>query len=561
MHWRMGEQRLRRVLGVVASFAMVAAAAATAGWAEDWRPEDASIAAVVDHHVDGRLGRAGVRAAPEADDATLVRRLTLDLAGRIPTPAEVRAYVASADPDKRARLVDRLLASPGFARQQADAFDAMLMAGVQGSVREYLARAFGEGRPWDQVFRELLLADESAPGRKGTAEFVKTRARDLDRLTSDVSTLFFGVNVSCAKCHDHPRVDGWTQDLFYGMKSFLGRTFLNAGFVGEHDYGNVTYKTTEGEERRARFRFLNGREVAMPGGDEPTAEVRKEEKRLLAEAKAKKVPPPPPRSSARARLVEVALEPDARDYFARAVVNRLWHRYFGVGLVMPLDQMHAENPPSHPELLDRLARDLVAHGYDLRRLIRGLVLSRAYARSSRWEPESTSASASAPGEDNGPDPRLFAVSALRPLSPLQMALSMWLATSDPAGLPDDPDDPALEAKVAAMEGRARALAVALARPGEDYQIGAPEALLLSNGAALGELLADGGDRLVGRLARIDDRRERIDLAVRSILSRPPDDEEVALLDAYLDGHEDRAVEGCRQLVWALLTGSEFRFNH
>jgi hypothetical protein len=347
------------------------------------------------------------------------------------------------------------------------------------------------------------------------------------------------------------------------MKSFVGRTFLNGNFLGEHDYGGVTYKTTEGEERKARFRFLDGREVDVPGGDEPTADGRKEEKRRLAEAKAKKVPPPAPRASARAKLVEVALEPGSRDYLARAIVNRLWHRYFGVGLVMPLDQMHAANPPSHPELLDRLARDLVAHDYDLRRLIRGLVLSRAYARASRLEPESAadSASESESDEGKGPDPRLFATAALRPMSPSQLALSMVLATADPAGLPDDPGDPAPEAKVASLEGRARALAGALARPGEDYQIGAPEALLFSNGAAPGELLADGDGRLVGRLAKITDRRERIDLAYRSILSRPPDAEEVALLDAFLADREDRPAEACRQLVWSLLTGSEFRFNH
>jgi hypothetical protein len=135
---------------------------------------------------------------------------------------------------------------------------------------------------------------------------------------------------------------------------------------------------------------------------------------------------------------------------------------------------------------------------------------------------------------------------------------MWVATTDPASLPDDPGT---DARIDALEGRARTLATAIARPGEDYQIGASEALLLSNGAPLADLLADGPDRLVARLARVEDRRERIDLAVRNILSRPPDDDEVALLDAYLAGREDRPVEACRQLVWSLLTGSEFRFNY
>ena len=541
---------LRRVLAMVVGLS----AAVLSAWAEipaeDWLTTERSIAEVVDHYLDLRLEKAAVQAAPESDDATLLRRLMLDLVGRIPTAAEVRTYVDATDPDKRARLVDRLIATPGFARHQADAFDALLMVGVKGSLREYLARAFGEGRTWDEIFRTLLVADEAAPDRKGTAEFVKARAKDLDRLTSDVSSIFFGVNVSCSKCHDHPRVQDWKQDQFYGMKSFLGRTFMSGKFLGERDYGVVTFKTTAGVEREAKFLFLNGRAVEMPGLAEPPAEERKEEKRRLAEAKKKNEPPPPPKSSARARLVEVALEPDARDFFARAIVNRLWHRYYGIGLVMPLDQMHTENPPSHPELLSWLARDLIEHRYDLRRLIRGLVLSRAYSRSSRWD-----------GESEVPDPRLFAVAAVRPLSPMQMATSMWVATTDPTSFADLASPEALDPKIEALEGRARALATAIARPGEDYQIGASEALLLSNGAPLGDLLADGGDRLVGRLVRIADCRQQIDLAVRNVLSRAPDDDEVALLDAYLTERADRPAEGCRQLIWSLLTSSEFRFNH
>jgi len=318
-------------------------------------------------------------------------------------------------------------------------------------------------------------------------------------------------------------------------------------------------------ERQAKFLFLNGRTVEMPGLAEPPAEVRKEEKRRLAEAKAKNEPPPPPKSSARARLAEVALEPDARDFFARAIVNRLWHRYFGVGLVMPLDQMHSENRPSHPELLAWLARDLIEHRYDLRRLIRGLVLSQAYSRSSRWEPEpkpkSEAAEDTSTTKAEAPDPRLFAVAAVRPLSPMQLATSMWVATTDPTSIADLASPEALDPKVAAFEGRARGLANAIARPGEDYQIGASEALLLSNGGSLGDLLAEGGDRLIGRLVRMTDRRQQIELAVRNVLSRDPDPEEIALLDAYLAERADRPVEGCRQLLWSLLTSSEFRFNY
>jgi hypothetical protein len=527
-------------------------ALAVAGWvsaAETLLPADRRVDEVVDHYIDARLANEKVQPAPRADDATLVRRLTLDLDGRIPTEAEARAFVESTDPDKAIKLVDRLMTGPGFTRHQADTFDAMIMAGTRGDLREFLTRAFGENRPWDQVFRELLVADESDAARKGSAAFVKSRVKDLDRLTSDVSSVFFGVNVSCAKCHDHPKVKDWKQDHYYGMKSFLGRTYEAGSFVGERDYGMIKFKTTDGEERKAKFMFLTGRVVDVPGGEQPSKEAREADKKPRTAARKNQTPPTPPKVSARAKLVEVALEPGEREFFARAIVNRTWNRFFGAGLVMPLDQMHSQNPPSHPELLQWLARDMIDHRYDLRRLIRGLVLSRAYARSSRSE-------AAEP-----PSPRLFAVAAVRPLTPVQLATSMWVGTTDPARLPADAPPDAHDRAIEALANRARTLAGAIARPGDEYQIGASEALLMSNSDRLKELLADGGDRLVGRLMRIADRRARVALAVRAILSRPADEEEIALLSKVFDGYKEPSPDRCRQLVWVLLTCAEFRFNY
>ncbi len=536
------------LLRVILAIFVLASVPAPASGA-DLLPPDRPIEEAVDHYIKERLAGEGLPVAPSADDATLIRRLTLDLIGRISTAAETESYVESTEPDKRARLVDRLMVSPGFVRHQADGFEAMLMTGTRGELRAYLGLAFAENRPWDVVFRDLMLGDESGPGRKGASGFLKARAKDLDRLTSDVSSVFFGVDVSCAKCHDHPKVVDWKQDHYYGMKSFLDRTIEVGKFVGEREYGTVKFETTAGEERRAKFMFLTGRVVEVAGAEEPSKEAKQEEKRRLDEAKKKKEPPPPPQVSARAKLVEVALEPGERDFFARSIANRLWDRFFGVGLVMPLDQMHSENPPSHPDLLAWLARDTIEHRYDLRRLIRGLVRSRAYARASLWE------------SAEAPSPRLFAVAAVRPLTPLQLAASMWVATTDPASLSDDPNREEYGRKAEDLSGRGRSLASAFARPGEDYQIGVSEALLMSNSDRLKDLLADGDDRLVGRLAKIADRRERVHLAVRTILSRPANDEEMALLGDFLASHEDRPVEGCRQLVWALLMGAEFRFNH
>jgi len=533
------------------AFALFVATAAGRPRAEtaDLLPPDRPIEEVVDHYVDAGLNEEKVTPAPAADDANLIRRLTLDLAGRVPTAAEVREYVDSTDPDKRTELVDRLMASPGFVRHQVNELDALLMAGTRGSLREYLKTAVQADRSWDQIFRDVVLADESDASRKGSAGFLKQRAKDLDRMTSDVSSTFFGVNVSCAKCHDHPRVRDWKQDHFYGMKSFLSRTFEAGEFMGERDYGVVKFKTTEGQEKQAKFMFLTGKTVDVPESKEPSKDDQKKERKELEEAKKKKVAPPRPALSVRAKLVEVALQPGERDFFARAIVNRVWHRLLGHGLVMPLDQMHSENPPSHPELLEWLARDTAEHGYNLRRLTRGLVLSRAYARTSRWEG----------GEP--PRPSLFAVANVRPLTPAQLAASMWLAATDPVTLSPGLKPEDFDKRVEGLEGRAQGLATAIARPGEEYSIGVSEALLMSNSDRLKELLAEGPDRLVTRLLETKDRGERVELAVRNVLSRAPGDDEGSVLGEFLAGHEDRPVEGCRQLIWALLTSAEFRFNY
>src|SRR5262249_38023537 len=129
----------------------------------DLLPPDKPIPEVVDHYIDAALKEAGITPAPQADDATLVRRITLDLVGRIPSAAEVQAYIGSTDPDKRVQLVDRLMASPGFQRHQVNEFDAMLMAGTRASLRDYLTRALEEDRSWAVIFRELMKADESNP--------------------------------------------------------------------------------------------------------------------------------------------------------------------------------------------------------------------------------------------------------------------------------------------------------------------------------------------------------------------------------------------------------------
>ena len=297
-----------------------------AGWSASTRGDDAipaerPIEEVVDRFVDAKLSDAGAEPAPQADDATLIRRLTLDLVGRVPTSTEAQAFLASNHETKRVALVDRLLRSKGFVGQQASELDTMLTDG-EGSIADYLRAAVGENRPWDRIFREILLADRVGDATKEADAFIKARARDIDRLTNDVSVRFFGINVSCAQCHDHPYTE-WTQDHYYGMKAFFNRTFENGGFVNERRYGLVSYKTKTGESRTVPPRFLVGKPLVEPESKEPSAKEQAEEEKLLEELGEQRKPWPRPQYSRRARLVEEGLKSGQVEYFARAIVNRV----------------------------------------------------------------------------------------------------------------------------------------------------------------------------------------------------------------------------------------------
>ena len=522
--------------------------------AEELPPPDRPIEEVVDALVDAGIAAAGKTAAPTANDSEFIRRVTLDLAGRIPTVPEVRSFVESAEQDKKTRLIDRLLSSPDFAYHLRNEYDALLMAGKgEGEWRDWLLKAFQEDRRWPQLFREIILPREDQPELKAAAQFLKSRAANVDDMTNDTSRLFFGVSINCAKCHDHPLVPDWAQDHYFGMASFFNRTYLTKKrFLAEREEGNLKFRTTAGEEKQARLIFLTSAEIG-----EPSLAEKSDAERQAAEEKQKadnerETPPEPALYSRRAQLVEVALRPDPNGFFPRAFVNRLWARLFGQGLVAPLDQMHSENPPSHPELLAWLARDAEAHNYDVRRLVRGLVLSRAYGRSSRWEQSS-----------ERPSERLFAVAAVKPLTPMQFALSLAVATANPADLAQRQEKPEeWSGRRRDLENQAQGLAHQLEIPAENFQIGVGEALLFSNGAQIeSDYLRDSADRLVGALKSTDDRGQLIRSLFVAVLSREPQAEEIESCTKYLEVRQDRPVAALQQLVWALVTSSEFRFNY
>ena len=510
-----------------------------------------SIEAVIDEQIAAKLKAEGIAPAVQAGDAALIRRLTLDLVGRIPTPVEVDAYVNSKDPIKRAQLVDRLIASPDFARFQAIQFEVMLseQAGKSG-LQDYLKLAMQDNRPWDAIFRDLMLPDENDPKKKGATNYLRPKLTDLDKLTADVSVAFFGVNVSCAQCHDHPNVKDWTQEHFYGLKGFFARSYDASGFLGEREAGLVKYKPTKGPEVKAKLMFLTGANVESKTIRELDKDEQKKDKESIDKAKAEKKAPPAPAFSARAELVKLALQPKESAFFAKSIANRLWHRYLGYGLVTPLDQMHSENESSHPELLEALAERMKAAKYDLKVLTRGIVLSQAYSRASVYESESQ------------PLASTFAVARLKALTPQQLASSLKIASTDPRQFENlKPDE--FEKKIEQIEQSARGFASLIAQPGVDnFQIGVSEALLFSNSDRIQkEFLTDGAGTLLARAKAEANPTAIGKLMVQSVFGRAITETESKAFTAFLAGRADRLAEANRQLLWALLASPEFRFNH
>lgn len=532
--------RLRRLRPVPSGLSLaLGAALAFVAIADDVRAVDAdgvrSTVERVDALMTSHWTANGVPTAAACDDATFLRRVTLDLIGRIPTVDELDAFLKDGAADKRSKRIDALVAGPEFPLfwgAQLDEFIQGTHAGNEAFI-DYLRRSLREGKGWDSVFRELMVGPWTADSQKPAARFLEIRAKQLDQLTVDATRAFFGVDVSCAQCHDHPLVDAWKQDHFYGMASFFNRTTGGKGTVGEKSDGEVTF-VSKGTSKTSPVMFLSGRIMTSPAtadGQKPTGR--------------------------RALLVQAAL--DEPTFFRRAFVNRMWEQFFGRGLVDPVDQMHAANAPSVPGVLEFLADDFATHQYDVARLLTVIVRTKAWQAASIWTDGTTVPSAGH-----------FAVARLRPLNRRQIASSLLLATGNVRLGPPNDDDRRLQGYLQVegltrirqrldLERRAENFIARFDPRTRDFQSSTAEALSFSNASDLQELFQPKNDNLTAALAALRTDDERIEAAVRQVLGRPVRSEERGDLQALLE----RGSEGSRSglLVWALCGSAEFRFNH
>ena len=372
-------------------------------------------------------------AAP-ASDLAFLRRVSVDLIGRIPTEAELRQYLAWPAAERRSKLIDRLLADERFADRWTVFFADLLRIRSDSpggdTLVAFVHQSLTDHMPYDELCRQLISVNGKA-GKAPQVGFILGDNADPLAMAGVTAQVFMGIRVSCAQCHDHP-FDVWTREQFYGLAAYYGRTrrvesqLTKAVYTTEMEESAVLWPPEDvarGKPRKAmdpkfpfqlastttpaaaRLKELRAAEAARlakarqpkgPTVDDLLAEASARAGQASAESKTAVLADVSAESQRAARaleverdlyresqlrreLAELVTSPNNR-YFSRALVNRLWAEFLGRGFVEPLDDFNAQNPPSHPQTLDYLADEFVAGGFDLRTPIRLIVSSQAYAR-------------------------------------------------------------------------------------------------------------------------------------------------------------------------------------
>lgn len=499
-------------------------------------PAAAELAAAIDQRLEAAWKAAGVRAAPEVDDAEFLRRVTLDLTGTIPEEEAARGFLRQKEKDRRSRWVRGLLYGQGYAQSMAVRWSNLLLGrqrvlesgGETSPLVLWLAQQLAANSPWDDVVRRLIAAEGSLE-ENGAVAWLMAYENRPEEATGNALRVFCGLEVQCAQCHDHPFDPSIKQTDFWSLAAFFARAGverdMDKAVLRERPGGEVRIPRAGGAQGPvANPRFLGGPELPREKG----THRRRELARLLTAPE------------------QVA--------FAHTTIDRLWGFLFG----RPLVEATGGGPPALVELREHLAGELRRSGFDLRRLTEALVLTRAYQRAAAGEP------AKAAGQKGGkPDAQaaLFARARLRPLPPEHLWASLERAT----GLEDlgaagggTPEERAERRR--AWRAQFFATFAGDEQSGEGEQATVPQALALINGPLTNALLRAGPESpLLKRVIALpaDQRLESLYLRV---LSRPPSPAERKALSEGVRSSEDELVR-YQDVLWALLNSSEFLYNH
>jgi hypothetical protein len=490
-----------------------------------------ALARLIDQAIQRRLAEDKTKAFPPADDAEFLRRVYLDLVGVIPPVEKVTAFLASKDADKRAKVIDELLADPRFGNSLGERWANLMVPRDSGNrllntapLKKWLADGFNEGRPLNKLVYDLVTAKGTQEENGAVTYFVGNSTPD--KITDNVTRMFLGVQLQCAQCHNHPFTD-YKQTEYWAMAAFFMKTRISA----------------------------NPQQAAKKGtpiqvSESPKAPARK--KKGLPEA-AKIVPAkflrgesPTMAAADPARPVLAQWMTDEKNpYFARAMANRFWYQLFGRGVVNPVDDMHDDNPAVHPAILATLAEQFRLNQFDAKYLVRAICNTEAYQRTSRG------------GKDSEPaDPDLYAQRTVRVLAPEQLfdSLTQILGRTaraevkgKGAGKKGGPPNP--------RQQFVNFFRVEEANPLE-YQVGIPQALRLMNAVQMNRTEAP----VAAAMKAGKTPAEVFDRLYLMTLSRPARAEEVQRLNAYVDKH-GKSAQTYGDILWALLNSSEFVTNH
>jgi hypothetical protein len=537
------------------------------------------IAKLVDDEVDRRLAEAKIPASPMADDGEFQRRVWLDVIGRIPTRAEAAAFLSGAgvaelaarrEPsgdsktgdgetgglapyryDKRAKLIDDLLARPEFGRYWArlwrDRVAVPIGAGedLKGSYttnfEKWLAEELNKNRPWDELVRAMITAEGEDPPIAFVRQCMDDGQPRAGRLASSAARRFLGIQLQCAECHDHPFAN-WKQADYWGLAAFFSRTAKVEPNPKKGENRKGIHDTTAGPPK-TRFGLLplerkTGGAVVIPADAGPAAGQVVPARLLGADAVTLD-----DESPTRPVLADWLTSPKNAQ-FARATVNRLWHQVFGRGLVEPVDSLDPENPPTHPELLDALAGELVASKFDIKHMLRGMLLSRTYQR--------THVATS----DNEKDETLYSHAAGKVVAPESLFESLVIASGNSIDPKTGSGQIVSGKSKGPLSARLEFLKLFGTAPMDadlnDYTQGVPQVLTLLNDPAMNKpnrLV----EQVVGEKGEPDEIVTRLYLAV---LSRRPTDDELQTVRPFVS-ERNGSMEAYQAVWWALVNSPEF----
>jgi uncharacterized protein DUF1549/uncharacterized protein DUF1553 len=489
----------------------------------------------VDELVFKKLRALGLPSSPVCGDATFLRRVTVDIAGRLPTLQEAEAFIADESPNKRENLVQRLLDSGDYADYFAGKWSAILRnkrrqdfeKSSTFSFHEWIRQSLYENKPYDEFVRELLTAT-GTPGQNppvGWYREVKDSAAQLE----DTAQLFLGLRIQCARCHHHP-FEKWSQQDYYGFAAFFTQVGRKKGYVQNEDriYHRRGLATAQNPKTGQNLKptGLGSQPLEISADQDP--------REAMADWMAAKDNP----------------------FFSKSLVNRYWKHFFGRGLVDPEDDMRVTNPATNPELLDALAQDFVHHGFDLKHLVRTICTSATYQLTAE------------PNEWNQDDKQNFSryypkrlnaevlLDAIDQVTGTQTTFSGIPAGTRAIQLPDS----GFNSYFLTVFGRPEASSACECERSSEANL-AQSLHLLNSGEIQAKLTSATGS--AARLAGDKGRPHEIRIRELYLLAfaRVPTPEEMTIALAHIQKNEQDPKRAYEDIVWALVNTKEFLFNH